>query len=391
MTVTDADPLEVPWERCSKPECTGVKTTAGPCLAHLGRRQLTTALASLAKGRDLDARGVSIDAGLLSKILEIAPKDPEGRSVLPRLRLDRAKFSTVAAFEGVVFAKDVSFDWVRFEGDCSFRGARFRGNARFAGATFCGVSEFDDAELAGQGWFGGASFGQEVSFRRTRFERLAWFGRATAAGRATFDGATFGGDATFDGARFDGGAGFAGAKFHGEARLVDAEISGEPDFAGARFLGKGGAPRAAVRQAIWTGAGLASWPSRAGALLIDQVVATLISIAPVPLGVFLQEVLLYDGAVVVSQAIGILAGLVFVVRNLLTQGRTGQTLGKRRMGISLVSANDGSTIGGGRSIVRQFSHVLDSALLLVGWLWPLWDAKNQTLADKAFNTVVVRV
>ncbi|WUN50496.1 RDD family protein [Streptomyces sp. NBC_00306] len=35
--------------------------------------------------------------------------------------------------------------------------------------------------------------------------------------------------------------------------------------------------------------------------------------------------------------------------------------------------------------------VPDSIACYLGWLWPLWDAKKQTFADKVCNTVVVKV
>jgi hypothetical protein len=33
---------------------------------------------------------------------------------------------------------------------------------------------------------------------------------------------------------------------------------------------------------------------------------------------------------------------------------------------------------------------LDSLACYVGWLWPIWDSKRQTFADKIMKTVVVR-
>jgi hypothetical protein len=39
----------------------------------------------------------------------------------------------------------------------------------------------------------------------------------------------------------------------------------------------------------------------------------------------------------------------------------------------------GSSIG--KSIVRQLAHVIDGAICYVGYLFPLWDAKRQTIAS----------
>ena len=43
------------------------------------------------------------------------------------------------------------------------------------------------------------------------------------------------------------------------------------------------------------------------------------------------------------------------------------------------------------AFVRDIAHILDSIIcgLPIGWLWPLWDAKRQTWADKVMKTVVV--
>lgn len=389
MTMADAE-VEVPWERCSRAGCTGIKAAGGSCLAHLGARQLTTALAPLGRGRSLDARGVRIDGALLAKVVGTAPKDAEGRPSFPRTRFDGASFTPDAVFGAAVFGAEVSFDKACFEGDASFEGASFKGNVRFAQAAFAGAATFAGATFEAQAWFGGATFSGPVSFEGTDFRQLLWLGRAEFSADATFANATFTGDSTFDGARFGGRADFTGTTFNAEARLVGAQFAKDPVFKGSTFLGKGGAPHAAVRQAIWSGAGLASWPKRVAATLLDQLAATLIYLAPIPIGAGLEYGLQYRGATLVSVALGVLASLWFAVRNLIDQGRTGQTFGKRRVGISVVLEKDGHTIGVARVFLRQLAHVFD-ALLLVGWLWPLWNSKRQTFADKLAKTVVVKV
>ena len=46
-------------------------------------------------------------------------------------------------------------------------------------------------------------------------------------------------------------------------------------------------------------------------------------------------------------------------------------------------------IGFGMSIVRQIAHIVDGLVCYIGYLWPLWDAKRQTFADKIMTTVCV--
>ncbi|GAA0692438.1 hypothetical protein GCM10010193_53730 [Kitasatospora atroaurantiaca] len=71
------------------------------------------------------------------------------------------------------------------------------------------------------------------------------------------------------------------------------------------------------------------------------------------------------------------------------QGVKGQSLGQRAVNIRLVSEATGQPIGWGMAFVRQLCHFLDG-LCCIGYLWPLWDAKKQTFADKIMNTVVVK-
>ncbi|WIM90307.1 RDD family protein [Candidatus Mycobacterium wuenschmannii] len=73
------------------------------------------------------------------------------------------------------------------------------------------------------------------------------------------------------------------------------------------------------------------------------------------------------------------------------QGTTGSSIGKSVLGFRVVSENTGEPIGFGMSVLRAFAHVIDSAIFYVGYLFPLWDAKRQTLADKVMATVCLPV
>ncbi|MBO0900221.1 RDD family protein [Cellulomonas sp. zg-ZUI222] len=80
--------------------------------------------------------------------------------------------------------------------------------------------------------------------------------------------------------------------------------------------------------------------------------------------------------------------LAVVVGLLLLQGWTGATVGKRAVGLVVVRADDGRPAGVVRTLVRQLAHVLD-AILLVGYLRPLWEGQRRTFADSVTGTVVV--
>ena len=93
---------------------------------------------------------------------------------------------------------------------------------------------------------------------------------------------------------------------------------------------------------------------------------------------------------VILGAVLFLLPLAFFVWNTcLRQGRTGYSLGKGIVGIRLVGESTGQPIGGGMSFVRYLLHMLDSLACYIGWLWPLWDAKRQTFADKILSSVVI--
>ncbi|TDX08290.1 RDD family protein [Kribbella sp. VKM Ac-2566] len=131
---------------------------------------------------------------------------------------------------------------------------------------------------------------------------------------------------------------------------------------------------------------LAAWPSRAGGTLIDGLVVA------VPYGI---------GTVFLSRQtapMAIVAMLLYIVslgvgiwNVVVRQGGSGQTVGKSVLGLKLVGADTGRPIGAGKAFVRQLSHILDGMACCIGYLWPLWDEKRQTFADKANNTYVIKL
>jgi uncharacterized RDD family membrane protein YckC len=122
----------------------------------------------------------------------------------------------------------------------------------------------------------------------------------------------------------------------------------------------------------------ANWAQRVGAYLIDAVPAWILII----IGLVTRSVPVYF--------LFALAALAWVVYNRWIQaGRTGQSLGKRTLGLRLISESTGEPIGAGMAFARDICHLVDSIICYVGWLFPLWDAKRQTVADKILSTVVV--
>jgi uncharacterized RDD family membrane protein YckC len=81
---------------------------------------------------------------------------------------------------------------------------------------------------------------------------------------------------------------------------------------------------------------------------------------------------------------------IWLWNRVFKQGRTGQSVGKKAMGIRLVEERTGQPVGPGMSFVREIVHVVDG-IAYIGYLWPLWDDKKQTFADKILSTLVVRL
>ena len=132
---------------------------------------------------------------------------------------------------------------------------------------------------------------------------------------------------------------------------------------------------------------LAPWGLRAAAFSVDvlpglAVVATLAltSFTLPARGVWWWVCLSVLGAVV----------LLVLVNRLLLPTITGWSLGRALFGIAVVR-RDGTHISPWWLLLRDLAHLLDTAALLIGWLWPLWDPERRTFADMLTRTEVLRV
>ncbi|NGO14603.1 RDD family protein [Streptomyces sp. HC44] len=92
----------------------------------------------------------------------------------------------------------------------------------------------------------------------------------------------------------------------------------------------------------------------------------------------------------ILMALGGVAFIGLAIWQLIMEGRTGQTVGKKALNIRLVREIDGQPLGVGMAFVRRLAHILDSLPCYLGWIWPAWDAKKQTFADKVCSSIVIR-
>src|SRR4051812_13278239 len=107
----------------------------------------------------------------------------------------------------------------------------------------------------------------------------------------------------------------------------------------------------------------AGWPQRVGAWLIDGLVTFPFVLLAIVLGRSDTGVNAFF-FIFYLLAIG-LSGY----NRWFQQGKTGQSWGKKALGIRLVSEQTGQPIGAGMAFVRDLAHFLDGLPCYVGFLW----------------------
>jgi uncharacterized RDD family membrane protein YckC len=112
------------------------------------------------------------------------------------------------------------------------------------------------------------------------------------------------------------------------------------------------------------------------------------------LAYFIDSLVLGTLFFVVSVAVSSgFANIVYLVAiayfTLLEGGPTGQTIGKRAVGIRVIDFAQGGPIGYGRAFIRYIARLLSFLVFALGYLWMIWDKEKQTWHDKLANAVVV--
>jgi uncharacterized RDD family membrane protein YckC len=96
---------------------------------------------------------------------------------------------------------------------------------------------------------------------------------------------------------------------------------------------------------------------------------------------------------ILKDAIGLLYLIIIVLYlgyyTYFEGGDTGQTPGKKALGIRVYDFRQGGPIGYGRGFLRQIMKYVSSIPLYLGYLWMLWDGEKQTWHDKVAGSVVV--
>jgi uncharacterized RDD family membrane protein YckC len=98
-----------------------------------------------------------------------------------------------------------------------------------------------------------------------------------------------------------------------------------------------------------------------------------------------------SGTLAVAILLFVACGLAFLLYQSKREGTTGQTIGKKAVGIATVDAATGQFIGTGRALGRAlFGRFISGTVCGLGYLWAIWDPRRQTWHDKVANSVVVK-
>lgn len=122
---------------------------------------------------------------------------------------------------------------------------------------------------------------------------------------------------------------------------------------------------------------LADVGTRLIALIVDAII----------LGVISWLIGLVIGDNNTGGLVGFAIGVGYQWYFLTTQN--GQTPGKKMLGIRVIKAN-GAPLTFVDVLVRYIGYFINSAILMLGWIWALFDADNQGWHDKLAGTYVVR-
>ncbi len=145
---------------------------------------------------------------------------------------------------------------------------------------------------------------------------------------------------------------------------------------------------------------------RLGALLLDGLIVA------VPIGLILIALVLtlprkspelceFDGELAVCEPLTAFSTAVLVSAMVASfvvvvgwyyghnEGRKGQTIGKRIVGIEVVGKYTREPIGFGRGIGRYFARILSNLCFGLGYLWAIWDKESEAWHDKMVNSAVI--
>ena len=136
-------------------------------------------------------------------------------------------------------------------------------------------------------------------------------------------------------------------------------------------------------------ANLADPVKRLVAALIDGAIPVAIIIVAFILGGILSNASGALGGLIIL--VGYLGAIGFSIYNqVVTQGNTGQTIGKKMQGIKVVGEATGAPLGVGGAFVRWLIHGFVDGICLAGYIYGFFiNPKRQTVGDIVAKSYVV--
>jgi uncharacterized RDD family membrane protein YckC len=132
--------------------------------------------------------------------------------------------------------------------------------------------------------------------------------------------------------------------------------------------------------------GRAGFGKRLVALIIDSIILNIVAY-------LVASILGLDPGDTTQIALFSSANLMSTIMSLLyfgfLEGSTGQTIGKKAMGIRVCDIATGEAIGVPRAMGRYVARIVSALPIFLGYFWMLWDKEKQTWHDKLTNAVVV--
>ena len=127
---------------------------------------------------------------------------------------------------------------------------------------------------------------------------------------------------------------------------------------------------------------IASAGQRFGAFLVDLVISVLVGIAGFVIGLAMGG----EGNVV-----NLVFSIGYWIVVLVLVATRGQSPGKMAIGIKIIKT-DGRSIGIGTTLLREIiGKFISSIIILLGYIWILFDGQRQGWHDKISGTYVVKV
>jgi uncharacterized RDD family membrane protein YckC len=168
-----------------------------------------------------------------------------------------------------------------------------------------------------------------------------------------------------------------------EAERTAGQVPRAAPMEGERLLG------------LYQGRRLASWGIRVVSYIIDWLFGVLLT-APGGVLIGVGAAVSHGGVraalIAVGSVLVVIGGIIQIWQSGWRQGAVGQSWGKSITGLRTVGAHTMRPIGGPRGLLRWFVDTILGVvwiLQLLNYLWPLWDDRRQTWADKVAGSVVL--